>query len=176
MRRAVVPILLVLGVLACGADDEPASSGSTTPSSSTPSSAPVSLTDGAACGDAYFWVGTPAGDVAVAVTVEARDRSATDDTTIAFSVPDPEVAVTVLRGQDMARNVCTDVIDGASEPTSSAAAVAGEGEIVLGPVDPDGYESCGTRGTLRLTGLEAPDGTTFAPIEVTSDEIGCYSG
>jgi hypothetical protein len=163
MRRAVVPILLALGAVACGSDHAPPP-------------APVELTDSAACGDAYFWVGTPAGDVAVAVTVEARDRSATEGTTIAFSVPDPDVTVSVLRGQDMARNVCTDVIDGASEPTSSVDAVAGEGEIVLGPVDPDGYDSCGTRGTLRLTGLEAPDGTAFAPVEVTSDEIGCYAG
>jgi hypothetical protein len=27
-----------------------------------------------------------------------------------------------------------------------------------------------------LTGLEAEDGTTFAPIRIESDSIGCYAG
>jgi len=59
-----------------------------------------------------------------------------------------------------------------------AATDDGEGSIALDPLPrgPD-RDSCGTvSGTLELTGLEAEDGTTFAPIRVTSDSIGCYAG
>lgn len=141
-------------------------------------SSPLELTAGDACGDAYFWATTDSGDVAVTVSIEARDRSPVEATTLEFVVPDAAVAVEVLEGENLARNFCTDVLDAASEPRGRQEAVAGEGTITLNPVTagPDSF-SCGSVwGELELTGLGAEDGTTFAPIRVTSDSIGCYAG
>lgn len=139
---------------------------------------PLELTAGDACGDAYFWATTGSGSVAVTVRIDARDRSTTEVTTEAFTLPDPAVEVEVLEGRDLGRNFCNDVIDTASEPRARQGAVAGEGTITLDPalegLDPFG---CGSiSGQLDLTGLEAEDGTTFAPIRVSSDSIGCYAG
>jgi hypothetical protein len=162
LRLLVCAVALASALGACGDDGPP--------------DEPVALPDVRACGDAYLWAGSADGSIAVVARVDARDRSSTEDTTITFTVPDPEVEVVVERGTDMGRNVCTDSIDGRSEPTSSDAAVAGEGTITLGPTDPEGFDSCGTRGSLRLTGVEADDGTRFAPVDADVTTVGCYSG
>lgn len=143
-----------------------------------PNGSDVALTESGACGEAFFWAATPAGDVAVTVTVEADRRSSTERTTIPISLSDPAVIVEVLRGRQMTMNFCTDVISTDAQPTSTMAATAGEGEIVLDAAPPEGeYTACGsTRGSLRLTGLDAEDGTTFAPITLASETVGCYSG
>lgn len=158
----------LLGLAACG-DDEATES----------RSSEVVLSEGEACGDVYFWAASESGDVAVIVMVDARDRSTTEPTTIELALPDPTVVVEVLEGEDLSRNFCTDVIDLASEPQGRQHAVAGEGTITLGPAPegPSSYRSCGTvSGELVLDGLVTEDGTTFAPIAVSSDSIGCYSG
>ena len=83
-----------------------------------------------------------------------------------------------LEGENLARNFCTDMLDAASEPKVRQDAVAGQGTITLEPM-PEGPDSlsCGSvSGELELTDLEADNGTTFAPIRVTSDSIGCDSG
>jgi hypothetical protein len=163
LTRLLLCMLALAGVVACG-DDQARS--------------PLELTAGGACGDAYFWATTDSGDVAVTVSTDARNRSQVETTTLEFVVPESRVTVEVLEGENLARNFCTDVLDGASEPQSRQQAVAGEGTITLDPVPegPDSF-SCGSvSGELELTGLEAENGTTFAPIRVTSDSIGCYSG
>ncbi len=159
-------LLLVLGPACSGAcgDEQPRSL--------------VELPTGGGCGEAYVWAATDSGDIAVTVSVEARDRSRTEPTTTRFSVPGDAVEVRILEGRDLPRNLCTDLIDVDSQPRNSQDAVAGKGTITLDPA-PDGPDSasCGTvSGVLELTGLEAQDGTTFAPIRVATDSIGCYAG
>jgi hypothetical protein len=95
-----------------------------------------------------------------------------------FVLPDAAVAVEVLEGEGMQMNFCTDVVNGSAEPRQRQGAVAGAGTIRLDPALP-GHDpmGCGSvSGELELTGLEAEDGTTFAPIRVRSDSIGCYAG
>ena len=143
-----------------------------------PPAEPVRLTESGGCGNAFLWATTPEGDVAVTVTVEARDRSATEPTTIAIDLPDPDVTVKVLRGTDLASNFCTDLPRTGSHPTDTQDATAGTGSLVLDPTpDPGGSTSCGrASGHVRLRGVVASEGTRFAPIDARSDQIGCYSG
>ncbi len=183
VRGAAAAVALLVAV---GCGSETATSTGTAPPSTDPAGSPsteptstaatdVELTQGGACADAFFWASTPSGDVAVTVTVEARDRSTTEPTTIPLSLPQPDATVEVLRGQGMSINFCNDVLDPSAEPTETLGAVAGEGQILL---DPNAGPSEGepVTGTLSLDGLEAEDGTTFAPIGVTSDSIGFYAG
>jgi hypothetical protein len=121
------------------------------------------------------WAVSESGEVAVTVTVKASERSAVAPTTIPISLPDPAVTTEILTGSNLARNFCTDLPDSSSNPTLRQPATAGRGVITLGPAAKP--MACGTtEGTLRLDGLIAKDGTTFAPVEVTSAAIGCYSG
>ena len=157
-------VLLVAGLLAGGSEEQP-----------------VELPRGDACGEASFWAATGSGDLAVTVRIDARDRSATEPTTREFTLPDPGVVVEVLEGERLWANFCTDAISTASEPRTRQAAVAGAGTVTLGAttdrrLDPFGTGCGATTGELELTGLEAEDGTTFAPIRVTSGSIGCYYG
>ena len=141
-------------------------------------SSPVVLTAGDACGDVYFWAATKSGDIAVTVSFEARGRSGDEATTLGFVLPSPTVAVEVLEGDRLDRNFCTDVLDGGAEPRRRQAAVSGKGTVTLDPL-PEGPDSvsCGSvAGELELRDLQAEDGTLFAPIRVSSDSIGCYSG
>ena len=138
----------------------------------------VRLTASGGCGDAFIWATTAEGDLAVTVSTEARDRSAAGPTTIDLDLPDPAVTVEVLRGEDLARNFCNDVILPSSRPADTQSVTAGTGEMVLDPPkDAGSYANCGTTsGRLRLRGLVAEDGTTFAPIDARTDQIGCYAG
>jgi hypothetical protein len=166
--RALLVLLLAVGpVAACGTDDPAAGGGS--------ASEPVALPRGDACGDVWFWAATEAGDLAVTAYVDARSRSGSQASTIDFAVGDAGVRVEVLRGRDLPRNFCTDVIDSRSEPTEAQPAVAGTGRVTLEPlVSPTG---CGSiAGELTLEGVVAEDGTELAPIAVSSRHVGCYSG
>lgn len=141
----------------------------------------IELTEGDGCGEAFFWAATPDGDTAVIASVRANHRSKTEPTTIPVAVPDELVTVQVLRGTDLPRNFCTDLILQAASPESQDDATAGAGEIVLAPRHETGNYGCGSsdrspNGTLRLSGVTAADGTEFAPIEVETSNIGCYSG
>ena len=164
-------LVLVGGLAACGDDD---TASTTAPSTTTEPEEPtlVELTQSGACGDAYFWAATETGNRAVTVTVEARDRSDTEPTTIPVDLDD----VQILSGDHLDRNFCTDVLFTESEPQETLAATDGEGEIVLDPPLTAADNPCGANGTLTLDGLVAEDRTAFAPIEVSSDEIGCYAG
>jgi hypothetical protein len=168
MHAAPVAIACGLVLLAgCGQDSAPdaATTGS-----------PVELADSGACGDAFFWAATGPGDLAVTVAVDARDRSAGEPTTRRFSIPAPAVDVSVLSGSDLARNFCTDLPDPSANPAGTQTATDGTGVLAVGPRLAD-YAGCGhVRGTLSLDGLVAEDGTVFAPIRVTTEAIGCYSG
>ena len=166
----VLGIVVLTGLAACGGDDR-----SSLPAE--PPSPPVELTDGDACGDASFWAATDSGDIAVTVSIDAVDRSSAEALTQDFVLPDAAVSVEVLEGRGMSQNFCTDVVNGSAWPRERQGAVAGEGTIRLDPLPPGEPMGCGSvSGDLELTGLEAEDGTTFAPIRVRSDSIGCYSG
>ncbi len=158
--RPAFAVVLLAGLVACGGEE------------------PVELTEGDACGDAFFWAATGSGDVAVTVAVDARDRSPADAMTRDFGVPEAGIVVEVLEGENLQRNFCNDVLDTSAEPRDRQEAVAGEGAIRLDPtLLGSDLPHCGSvSGVLELTGLEAEDGTTFAPIRVASDSIGCYSG
>ncbi len=174
-RRATIGLLIVLVAVASGCS----SGGSAMGSGGSPDpTQEVRLTVSGGCGDAFLWATTPKGDLAVTVSVEARDRSGTEPATIPINVPDPDVTVEVLRGTDLARNFCNDTLLRGSRPTDMQAATAGTGSMSLDPSkDPGGYTNCGTTsGRLRLRGLVAEDGTTFTPIDATTDQIGCYAG
>jgi len=141
--------------------------------------APISLTRSGGCGDAYLWAATDDGTWVVTLTVEARDRSTTEPTTIAVDLPDPDVEAVVLVGDtDLTRNLCTDLIDGDAEPDRTVPLVEGTGEIVLDPVAPEGtYDLCGdTSGRAELTGARSSEQTPFRPFTIETDGIGCYSG
>ena len=180
----VLGIVVLTGLAACGGDDRSSPPVERDVRSSPPverdvrSSPPVELTAGDACGDAWFWAATGSGDIAVTVSIDAVDRSSAEAMAHDFVLPDGSVAVEVLEGQGMQQNFCTDVVNGSARPRQRQGAVAGEGTIRLDPL-PQGLDpvGCGSvSGELELTGLEAEDGTTFAPIRVRSDSIGCYSG
>ena len=174
-RRRCLSTVLVALLMACGASS--CGSESTSSTAPEPTPGPIELTQGDACGDAYFWAATASGDVAVTVTVKVRKRSVDDPTTVQIVLPDAASTVRVLRGRNMVANFCNDALDRDKFPTSEQDAVAGKGTIVLDPTNSDGRSACGaTRGTLRLTGIEAEDGTKFAPITVESNNIGCYAG
>lgn len=136
----------------------------------------LELPKSGACGEAIFWAASESGDVAVTVTVEAQRRSTDMRTTIPISLPSDTVTVRILRGRNLQANFCTDVINLAWQPTSSASPSTGDGSIVLDPAPPR-FDGCGgVEGTMHLNDLMADDGTAFAPISVTSMSIGCYSG
>ena len=172
----------MVGVFACVmvcagcTDDQP----TVDPSISTPgttSQSLVRLTQGDACGDAFFWAATGKGDTAVTVTITGKPRSFVARSIFPLTEYNVDLYVSVLRGKHLARNFCTDLINGNWQPTSSQKAVTGTGEIVLGPASVHVGQGCGeTRGSLKLDGLVAEDGTAFAPIKVVSQDIDCYSG
>lgn len=162
-------LLVGLALVSCGSDGD---SSNTTP---LPPS-PIELTKSGACGDAFFWAESESGEIAVTVYVEAHTRAADAPTTISLALPDPAIDVEILTGHNLSRNFCTDLPDSGSNPVTRVTPVAGTGEIMLDALLPL-TEACGsTTGTLRLEGLTTGNGTTFAPIEITSKVIGCYSG
>ena len=140
-----------------------------------PTSAPgpeVQLTRFGAC-STFFWASTAAGDIAVTFYVDARNRSTTQPYTLEVKLPNKSVEVSVERGTDLPRNMCSDIPVPVSVPTSSRAVTEGMGQIRLDPrpVAPTAYAS----GTVRLTGVVADDGTRFAPITMTTSCVDCYA-
>jgi hypothetical protein len=157
VQRIVLLLALALG--GCGGDggaDEP-----------------LVLSNGEACGEVFFWAATTDGSAAVTLYVDVRDRAVATT----YDLPDPAVTVEVLRGRNLPRNFCTDVLDSESEPTGRSSASAGRVELEVSPSNAPGGPTCGSAdGTVRVTGLVAEDGSTFAPFEVTSASIGCVAG
>jgi hypothetical protein len=138
-----------------------------------PTSAPapeVQLMRFGACGT-FFWASTAAGDIAVTFYIEARKRSTTQPLARELALPDSSVEVSVERGTDLPRDMCTDIPVPESVPTSSHEVTEGSAQITLEPRPslPSGHAS----GTVRLTGVVADDGTRFAPITMTSNCIDC---
>lgn len=138
----------------------------------------IDLVRSGACGDAFFWAESAAGDIAVTVDV-TYSRPANHEGTVAipFSLPGNQVvSVEVLTGQNLSRNFCTDLVDMSSQPESTSPAVTGQGRVTVDS-SPSNGSGCGrTLGTLHLDGLVAKDGTEFSAITVESHDIGCYSG
>lgn len=189
VRRLVLPLSVALLALAgCGEDGN--TTRATGSASSSSSSAPtteapeqeIELTRSGGCGDAYLWAATEDGRLAVTVNTDLRDRSTTEPTTLAVDLPDPEIEAVVLRAPgDLTVNFCVDLLEPESEPTSTVAVTAGTGEIVIDAVDPergpDSLAGCGdTTARAELAGVEAEDGTTFAPVTIVAEGIGCYAG
>ena len=169
MRSLILALscTIAAALVACGGAATRGSDATTTPE-------PVLLSRGDACGDAFFWAATESGDIAVTVAMEATNRSRRNSASIAFELPERSVEVQILSGSNLAANFCTDVPSPESDPRERQDAAAGQGVITL---DPATGNPCGsTQGELKLDHLVAQDGTTFTPIFVTSDSIGCYAG
>jgi hypothetical protein len=166
MRLLLVTVVLLLA--GCGGED--ATSTAVDPG-------PVDLVElgpGSGCGDAFFWATTPDDRVAVTVTLDVRDRSTTEETTLSYDVGDPAVTVKVLRGEKLSTTFCTDVLTGDPIQRETDAST-GHAEVRLDPGRPD-MMGCGTTsGSLTLSGLTG-DGLSFADVTVDSDMIGCYAG
>jgi hypothetical protein len=132
------------------------------------------ISESGACGDSFFWGLAGDSNTAVTVDTDLRDRSPSQATTVTFSVPSKKVKVEILDVEDP--NFCDDL--GPPPPSQAVGRdpVTGSGVITVGPaLDP--VKACGqVEGDLTLTGLRAEDGTTFAPIHITSNDIGCYAG
>jgi len=136
----------------------------------------VELSRSGGCAEVWLWAADESGAVVVSVVADLSDRSALEPTTITATLPDDSVEVEVLHGSDLTANLCTDVLDPASEPSTTSPAIEGRVEVTVDPVR-DHADACGrTAATFRIDGLVADDGTTFAPISGASDEIGCTSG
>jgi hypothetical protein len=180
LARTVLLVAAMAGLAACtsggsaaGPSEQPTVAPSI-PSDGTSVPTLVKLTEGDACGDAFFWAATTSGDIAVVVRVDAHSRSKSVSTFYPLNEDDLS-QVSVLQGEHLDRNFCTDLIVGNWEPTSRQRVVAGTGEVGLAPAA--GSQGCGaTQGTLNLQGLIAEDGTRFAPIRVESQNIGCVAG
>lgn len=172
--RLLSSLALVTALAACTSN--PQASPQTETVTENASTMPVQLVRTGACGDAYFWAESADGNIAVTVDVTYSPVGADVTLAIPFSLPDRQVKIRVLKGHDLSRNFCTDLITTSSEPESTSAAVAGEGQVTIAPA-PNHGSACGrTLGTLNLRGLVAEDGTEFSPITVESRDIGCYSG
>ena len=138
----------------------------------------IDLARTGACGEAFFWAESAAGDIAVTADVTySRPTDAQGTVAIPFTLPGNQaVTVQVLTGQDLSRNFCTDLPAQSSEPDNTSPAVAGQGRVTIAP-PPSNGNACGrTLGTLHLSGLVAENGAEFSPITVESRDIGCYSG
>lgn len=136
--------------------------------------ASTELTQAGACAEAFFWAANESDDLAVTFSVEAKERSTESPAAVEFSEPAGEVVIEVVRGSNLGTTFCTDLPQGRVDSTTKAA--SGRGEISL---DPAGVipNDCGTvAGRLHATEVTTQDGTAFAPIAITSDQIGCYAG
>jgi hypothetical protein len=140
-----------------------------------PTSGAPALTQSGGCGDAFFWAATAEGDLAVTVSVEARDRSGSEPTVVDFTVPDPAVTVELQVGTELVQAFCNDLLDQNHHVESEHAASEGSGRITLGPIAAPG-PTCGVDGELHVEGLAFEDGTEIGTVDVRSDAIGCYAG
>ncbi|MEZ5138233.1 MAG: hypothetical protein R2702_17125 [Acidimicrobiales bacterium] len=161
-------LALSIGAAACG------SAGSEPTPTTGEAAEPIELTRHGNCGEGWFWAANAEGSIAVTARVDGRDRATDEPTTWSFDEPDGEVTVELLRGDDLPRNFCTDVIDAGSQPRSTLAAVAVRGAIRMDPPGPT--EGCGVEGELRIDELRGPDDERVAPFAYADDGIGCYSG
>ena len=166
MIRSVAAVLFCTSVVlaACGDDDATA----------VDPDEKVALSPGEGCGDAFFWAVNADDTIAVAVTVDQRERSETQPTTASYDVGDDGMTVTVRRGHDLSETFCTDLI--VNDPIDSEKpATAGHVVVELDPLQRD-FQGCGsTNGSAMLSGLEG-DGLSFADVNVESTNIGCYAG
>jgi len=133
----------------------------------------LELTRSGGCGDVFMWATTSGGDVAVTVSWNRPFEQQRRAAEVRFAVPDDEIVVRIERGRTLERNMCTDLIDGESEPEWVRTATAGRGHLVVGEFDPVTWRA---RATLTLEGVEGPDGLRFAPAELSTDQIGFFSG
>jgi hypothetical protein len=170
-----IAIVLAVALAGCSSGDD---DGEPTTTTADPSKARMELPQTGGCGEAFFWAATTAGDVAVTVLFDAADRPSDRPTRLAVSLPSGAASVRVLRGTNVPRNFCTDVIDTKSQPKSASRAAAGELRIVLdpAPTQPVVCNKTSVSGRMDLDGLVADDGTAFTPISVTTNTIGCVSG
>ena len=177
MLIRLIAVASAVAVATWGGCSPTLSNTATTTTTSPPGTVPgtdVVLTQGGGCGDAFFWAADEAATVAVAVSVDALERSATEPTVIDFTIPDPAVTVEVQRGVALTEGFCNDVLSN-HRLDETAPIVAGAGSIWLAPVA-EGIAACGRQGRLQLRGAVTGDGASFGPIDIRTDHIGCYAG
>jgi hypothetical protein len=159
-RTAALLVLITMGgVVAC--DD-------------TSGGSDLILSKSGGCGDVLFWGFAHDAKTAITIHTEVGQRSASHPTTVNFSVPSTKVSVQILDLDNP--NFCSDLGPPPPQQAAGRKPVNGRGTITVGPaVDPT--RACGqVEGELTLTGLQAADGTTFAPIRISSTDVGCYAG
>ncbi len=183
----VLPVVVLALVSACGgsgtvglATTPPTPSTTTTspitPASPTATTQPpgIEFVQSGGCGDAFFWAADADATVALLVSVDAVDRSTSEPTVIDFSVPDPQVTVEVQRGSFLTEAFCNDVLQN-HRLDETVLLVAGAGSMTLAPAG-ERFGDCGKVGRLRFDGGVTDDGTVVEPIDIRTNQIGCYAG
>lgn len=176
MRRtaALLPVLLLVLAGACSDGDE------TTIVDGVPVTEPpevVELTTSGGCGDAWFWVASDDGTVALTVGVEVPRHSTREPVVVEVDLSGPDADAELLRGDgDLRRNFCVDVLDEEGEADERVDVVEGTGTVTIDPIPTD-VSLCGSAtGRVELTDVVAEDGTRFASVTGETDAIGCYAG
>ena len=166
IASAALLVVLVSSLAGCGEDDEP--SGENDPDGP----AALEFTNSGGCADAFFWATTADDKHAVVVSVDLRDRSASEPTGLDVELPDPAAEVELWEGTGLASLMCNDVIEG--EVTEETPVVEGTITVTVQPRPRDPGNL--TDGKATLTGLVTEAGTELPDLEVKTTWIGFYAG
>ncbi len=94
---------------------------------------------------------------------------------IDFTLPDRRVTVEVQRGSFLTEAFCNDVLQN-HRLDETVPVVAGGGSITLAPAG-ERFGDCGKAGRgCASTVAVTEDGMVVAPIDISTDHIGCYAG
>ena len=163
---AALLVVLLAPLAACGDDDEPSSAVD-------PTAAPqLEFTRTGGCGDAFFWATTADGTNALVVSVELRDRSASEPTEVDLTLPAPAADVQLWTGTELTSMMCNDIV--LVEVTEETPVTEGEVRVTLQP-RPEGSTDY-VDGKAELTGLVAEDGTELPDLQIKATSIGFYAG
>jgi hypothetical protein len=180
-----VAFLLALGLLAaaCGS---PAPSTAPTATAS-PALAEfeidaAQLTETGGCGDTFIWATNRAGTAGI--TAEWTDAAsaawANDGFTDTQQLPNPEITVSVVEGNQLSSYYCNDIRMPGQGVTSTIEAAAGTVELTVRP-SPEGFEPAG-QADLRLSdvtfelGLGSGEVWHLAELVIQNVSVGWLAG
>ena len=166
-------VLVAVGCSDSQTSTQPSASTSANPTSpSAPSAQPPFASTGA-CNGVAFWAVSADRSIAVWISTDVSDRSATSVTALRFNLPDPLIQIELQRGQALDQALCGDVIE--TPPyrlDNTLGAISGVVTLALGPP-----EACGNvSGTLRVEELVFADGTHPVNFTIDSMTVDCYVG
>jgi hypothetical protein len=167
----LLPALLaaVLAMTVCAGCDADGPTSAVDPSP-TPS---IELTHTGGCGDAFFWATSADDALAVVVTTDLRDRSATEPTELEVTLPDPRVEVELWAGAGLTSLMCNDVVAGTID--EKVPVVEGDVRIALDPRRDADFTSH-VDGKAELSGLVTADGTPLPDLAIKTSSIGFSAG